>query len=286
MRQKRNGKLAAFFRRLRYKYRFRIFNETTFEEVTSFRLSRMNLFVAGGVFSIFMVLITTVIIAFTPLREYIPGYGNVSEQRKLLELSALADSMETELLYKDFFIQNMQNLVLGKQPVETFQAFKDSAVNYREIPNVRSKEDSLLRAEITEEDFSQAGGKISAKGQKVFFPPVKGMISAGFNPAKNHPALDITGPKNETVKAAADGTVVMASFTAETGHVIIVAHGDEFISVYKHNSTLLKTQGDYVKAGEPLAFMGNSGELSSGPHVHFELWWKGKPVNPADYILF
>ncbi len=246
----------------------------------------MNIFVAGGVFSIFMVLVTTVIIAFTPLREYIPGYGSVAEQRKLLQLSALADSMETELLYKDFFIQNIQNLVMGREPIETFQAFKDSTVNYSKIPNVRSKEDSLLREEVMGEELSGGATRASTRGKVVFFPPVKGMITARFNPAQGHTAIDIAAPKNETVKAAADGTVIVASFTAETGHVLVLAHQEEFISVYKHNSTLLKKQGDYVKAGEPLAFMGSSGELSSGPHLHFELWWKGKPVNPADYIIF
>lgn len=260
-------------------------NESTFEEVTSFRLSRMNLFVAGGVFSIFMVLVTTVIIAFTPLREYIPGYGSVAEQRRLLELSAMTDSMENQLLYKDYFIQNIQNLVLGKEPVETFQAFKDSSVNYREIENIKSPEDSALRAEMSGPEYR--GSKTGIKSRAiVFMPPVKGMISAPFMSGGNHAALDITASKNETVKAVADGTVLLSAYTAETGHVLMLQHASEFISVYKHNASRLKKQGEFVKAGEPIAFIGNSGELTSGPHLHFELWLKGRPVNPTDYITF
>lgn len=273
-------------RRLRYKYRFKILNESTFEEVASFRLSRMNLFVAGGVFGIFLILITTVIIAYTPLREYIPGYGNVAEQRRLLDLSAKADSIENELMYKDFFIQNLQNLVMGKEPVESFKAYKDSTINYRQIANVKSKDDSLLRQEVSHVQ-SSGGATRAVKSQAiVFIPPVKGMISETYNPSINHLAIDITGPKNEAVKAVADGTVILSDWTAETGHVLLISHSPDFISVYKHNASLLKKQGDHVKAGEPIAFMGNSGELTSGPHLHFELWLNGKAVNPNDYITF
>jgi len=272
--------------RLRYKYRFKILNETTFEEVTSFRLSRMNLFVAGGVFAIFMILVTTFIIAFTPLREYVPGYGSVAEQRKLMELSALTDSIENELMYKDFFIQNLQNLVMGKEPVQSFKTFKDSTINYRQIANVKTKDDSLLREEMSAPEYSGTGTRMEKGVSIVFMAPVKGMISEPYNPAINHLAMDITGPKNEVVKAAADGTVILSAWTAETGHVLVISHTPDFISVYKHNASLLKKQGDHVKAGEPIAFMGNSGELTSGPHLHFELWLNGKPVNPNDYITF
>lgn len=273
-------------RRLRYKYRFKILNESTFEEVASFRLSRMNLFVAGGVFGIFMVLITTVIIAYTPLREYVPGYGSVAEQRQLLALSAEADSIENELMYKDFFIQNIQNLVLGKEPMASFEAYKDSTINYREIANVKSKEDSMLRQEMGGMEYSMGKSYNTKSSSVVFIPPVKGMVSEPYNPAINHLAVDITGPKNEAVKAVADGTIIMSEWTAETGHVLIISHSTDFISVYKHNAALLKKQGDHVKAGEPIAFMGNSGELTSGPHLHFELWLNGKAVNPNDYITF
>jgi len=245
----------------------------------------MNLFVAGGVFAMFMILVTTFIIAFTPLREYVPGYGSVAEQRQLLELSALADSMENELMYKDYFIQNVQNLVMGRQPVESFKTFKDSSVNYQNIANVKSSEDSLLRAEMSGPEYSGTSARVKAQAT-VFIPPVKGMVSEAFNPAINHFALDLTAPKNEVVKAVGDGSVILSAWTAETGHVLVIFHAPDFISVYKHNASLLKKQGDHVKAGEPIAFLGNSGEQSSGPHLHFELWLNGKPVNPNDYITF
>lgn len=272
-------------RRLRYKYRFKILNETTFEEVTSFRLSRMNLFVAGGVFALFMILVTTLLIAFTPLREYIPGYGSVAEQRKLLELSAMADSMENELLYKDYFIQNVQGLVMGREPVESFKAFKDSSIDYRAIKNVKSPEDSTLRAEMNGPEYTGRGNVLKSAAI-VFMPPIKGMVSEPYNPAINHLAMDLTAPKNEVVKAAADGSVILSAWTAETGHVLVISHASDFVSVYKHNASLLKKQGDHVQAGEPVAFVGNSGELTTGPHLHFELWLNGKPVNPNDYITF
>lgn len=262
-------------------------NESTFEEVASFRLSRMNLFVAGGLFGLFMIAFTTLLIATTPLREYIPGYGSVAEQRRLIRLSSQLDSIENQLMYKDYFIQNLQNLVTGKQPVSSFKAYKDSTVNYAAISNIKSKEDSLLRSEVIR---SEALGNTKTKDSKtstmVFFAPVKGMVSEAYNPSINHFAIDITAPKNEAVKAVADGSVILAAWTAETGHILLISHAQDIISVYKHNSSLLKKQGDHVRAGEPIAFMGNSGELTSGPHLHFELWLGGKPVNPVDYITF
>jgi len=281
-----------WIKKLRSKYRLIILNEETLEEKISFRLSRLNVFVALSAMAILLVVLTIYIIAFTPLREYIPGYMDVDLAHKIYELQMKTDSIEREFVKKDLYIQNIKNIIEGKDIVEVIDPMQDTLINYEEITLSHSKEDSILRAEFENydqynlriphhEDFNSYSSQL---GSIIFFAPLDGIITNQFNPAENHLGVDIVAQKNEAIKATLDGVVIFSGWTIETGHVITIQHQNNVISVYKHNSVLLKREGDFVKAGDAIAIIGESGELSTGPHLHFELWHNGYPVDPADYI--
>ncbi|MEI6576462.1 MAG: M23 family metallopeptidase [Bacteroidota bacterium] len=281
--------------RLKFKYRLVLLNDETFEERLSFRLSRLNVFISVGSASVLLFFIFTYIIAFTPLREYIPGYASVSAKRDVYQLKRQADSLEEAMKDKDLYILNIKNIIEGKEMIDKIPEKPANNTVYKDIQMKSSKEDSLLRADVEHKDRSSISGSESMdqpSGPKqglssfLFFTPVKGMVTNGFVPASHHYGIDIVAKPNEAVKATLDGTVIFSDWTLETGYTIGIQHQQNLISVYKHNATLLKKPGAIVKAGEPVAIVGNSGELSSGPHLHFELWYNGSPVNPKDYMAF
>ncbi|MFW5792692.1 MAG: M23 family metallopeptidase [Bacteroidota bacterium] len=285
-------KERKFFNKLHDKYRLVLMNDDTFEEKLSFRLTRFNVFLFFGTLVIFLVVATIYIIAFTPLREYVPGYADFNTREVLHELNIKADSLEKDLKRKDLYILNIQNIISGREIIDEFPDTITAGTEkvIEELP--RSKEDSLLRLEIenqpqfsywVEEDVLSPYPDIH---QFFFFPPVKGVITNYFNPAENHFGVDIVADHKEAIKATLDGTVIFSAWTTETGYTIGIQHVNNLISVYKHNSALLKREGSFVKAGEAIAIIGESGYLSSGTHLHFELWFNGNPINPVDYIVF
>ena len=270
-------------------------NDETLEERFTFRLSRLNVFVALGTLTILLIFLTSILIAFTPLKEYIPGYTNVGLQKKLYELQLKTDSIEKDLDKKDKFIENLKDIINGKDLTEDVPLVKDPLASYRNIKIKRSEEDSLLRMQVESqgkyhlykmETMETANQKKLSIGRLLFFVPLKGIITNEFDASKQHYGLDIVAKDNEAIKAVLEGTVIFTNWTLETGYIIAVQHPQNIISIYKHNSAILKKVGDVVKAGEPVAIIGNTGELASGPHLHFELWNDGRPVNPKDYITF
>ena len=281
--------------RLRDKYRLVILNEETFEERFSLRLSRLNVFVVLGLLSIIIVFITTYIIAFTPLREYIPGYADVHVQRNIYELQLKADSIEKAFASKDKYIKNLK-IILGENTVpEQPQQVKDTAKkkNYRAITDKHSTADSIMRSDYENQNKynlfvdENADKKPNAGVTNLyFFSPIKGILTSKFDPAQEHYGIDIVAKRNEAIKTVQDGTVIFTGWTVETGYVIAIQHPGNIVSVYKHNSVLLKKEGNFVRAGETIAIIGESGELSTGPHLHIELWINGNPVNPTDYMSF
>jgi len=287
-------KKRNFIQRLKSKYRLVIMNDETLEERLSFRLSRMNVFVVAGALIILLIIITTYIIAFTPLREYIPGYGSSESNRNIRELMLKADSLEEDLKNKDLYLYNIKNIIEGKEIAGTLPEKPDStATGYDKIAFTKSKEDSMLRAEMEKQDQyniavieNSSTSSVSSISNFFFFAPLKGMITNNYDPAEEHYGIDIVAAKNEAIKATLDGTVIFAGWTLKTGYTIALQHQENLISVYKHNSALLKKEGDYVKAGEAIAIIGETGELSTGPHLHFELWYDGVSVNPDDYMVF
>ncbi|MFA4852307.1 MAG: M23 family metallopeptidase [Bacteroidales bacterium] len=287
-------KKRSFFQKLKSKYRLVIMNDETFEERVSFRLSRMNVFVVAGALIILLIIITTYIIAFTPLREYIPGYGSSESNRNIRELMLKADSLEEDLKNKDLYLFNIKNIIEGKEIAGNLPEKPDSTVTgYDKITFAKSKEDSILRVEMEKQDQyniavteNPTTSSVSSISNFFFFTPLKGMITNNYDPAEEHYGIDIVAAKNEAIKATLDGTVIFAGWTLKTGYTIALQHQENLISVYKHNSALLKKEGDYVKAGEAIAIIGETGELSTGPHLHFELWYDGVSVNPDDYMVF
>ncbi|MBC8488991.1 MAG: M23 family metallopeptidase [Bacteroidetes bacterium] len=292
--ESKKEKRKHWINKLRNKYRLVIKDEGTFEEKISFRLSRLNVFVAIGTVAIILIVATTFLIAFTPLREYIPGYTDVALQKRVNDLLRLTDSLETEFKQNSLYIKNIKNIIEGKEIIEDTAKQTVQNINYDNIEYTRSVEDSILRAEYENgtsynlyyNDNEELSAPTSTLSSSVFFTPLKGIITTEFDLSARHYGIDIVARQNEAVKATLDGTVIFSDWTVETGYVISIQHKNNFISVYKHNSVLLKQEGNIVKAGEPIAIVGESGELTTGPHLHFELWYNGTPVNPKDYIAF
>ncbi|MCD4724480.1 MAG: M23 family metallopeptidase [Bacteroidales bacterium] len=291
-RRKRNDR--KWYYKLRDKYRLVIMNNETYEERLSFRLSRLNVFLLTVSISIILITLTIFIIAFTPIREYIPGYMDVNIPGQLYRLEQRADSLENALRTKDVYLQNIRNIIEGKEIFDSISPNMESGINYDSITIESSPEDSILRAEYDQQTkynlfFFETEGLYDSElkiSDIVFFPPVEGIIINKFNLAEKHYGVDIATGNEAIIKSVLDGTVIFADWTTETGNTIAIQHSGNIISIYKHNSTLLQNIGSQVKAGDPIAVVGNSGELSSGPHLHFELWRKGTPVDPEEYMTF
>jgi len=279
--------------RLKSKYRLVIMNDDTFEEKWSFRLSPMNVFVFTGTILLSLITFVIYITAFTPLREYIPGYADVGMQKDLWHLSIQVDTLEKKLSDRDKYIENIKNVIYGKVGEGEIAQNIQQTGKYDTISSLKkSKEDSIIRSQIENGDQYDLAYNESDKPTEstvssfFFFTPLHGTVVNSFDQFEKHYGIDIVAPKNEAIKSTLDGTIIMNAWTAETGYVIGVQHANNMISIYKHNSVLLKKTGAYVKAGEAIAIIGNSGELTSGPHLHFELWYNGIPINPLEYMSF
>lgn len=289
MEEEKNKK--KIFKQLKNKYRLVILNDASFEEKFSYRLSPLNLVTLIISFVFLITLLVATLIIFTPLREYIPGYTDVSLREDLTALVLKSDSLERELELNNGYMNKISAILKGEEigTEDTAQ----SASSTSNIPNtnlVPSTEDSALRAYVErEESFSLDRSDVSEQRLNTeinFFPPLKGAITEEFDPKSEHFGVDVVAPKNEAIKAALSGTVIFAEWTVETGYVIQVQHEKNITTIYKHNSVLLKKTGDKVKAGEAIAVIGNTGKLTSGPHLHFELWQDGVAVNPTKFINF
>lgn len=284
---KKEKRAKRFRKKLLHKYRLVILNEETFEERFSFKLNRLNVFVSSMLFALFLISATTLIIAFTPLREYIPGYSSTKLKRRATELAYTSDSLRRIIEVNDQYLASIKKVLTGD--VKTVNFNKDSIIEVAKTdPSVlarTSKRDSLLRQKVDKEDkYNPLVGTVNQ--QYALFSPVKGTISEPYDSQSKHYAVDIVTAKDAPVKAIADGTVIFAEWTAQTGNVIILKHNNNLISVYKHNALLTKGQGQLVKGGEVIATVGSTGELTTGPHLHFELWRDGFPVNPISFIDF
>ena len=289
MAKKKVKKRKEIKRKLLHKYRLVILNESTFEEKISFKLSRLNVFVTGSLFIIVLIGFTTLLIAFTPLREYIPGYSSTRLKRQATELTYKTDSLVTVLDYTNKYLDNVRMVLKGdieNNSMNRDSLFEQFKIDPSTVDLTPIREDSLLRAQVDLEDKYNLFERNSESGSIVLFSPLSGDISEGFDAEKKHYAVDIVAPRDMPVKSVARGTVVFSEWTSETGYVIIVKHEADLLSVYKHNGSLSKSQGDIVRAGEVIASVGNTGEFTTGPHLHFELWSNGSPVNPEDYIDF
>jgi len=279
--------------KLRYKYRLAIFNEQTYEEVFGMRLSRLNVFTLGGALLIILIVSVIFLIAFTDLREYIPGYPDGQQRRLIKQNYMRVDSLIAEIDRRDHFFRDIRAVMAGEIPGETDKESKDSVhrIKSSDISFEKSEEDSLFRQQVErEEKFNLAvfdGNSRKFELEHTFlFSPIKGIVVNKFGDSRGHYGVDVVAKPGARVSAVLDGTVIFAGWTVETGYVIQVQHSNNLISLYKHNERLLKSMGDFVQAGEAIAHVGNSGELTTGPHLHFELWYNGVPLNAELYISF
>ena len=285
---KKDKKKGKFKQKLTDKYRLVVLNEDTFEERFSLKLSRLNVFVLGGVFSIILIVITAVIIAFTTIKEYIPGYASSKLKADAIKLTFDADSLKQKLAILENYTKALKPILTGEISSEEIDSLQVKArqITIDENELDASKEDSLFREKIDRETRFAILNTAKSNVKIVFFAPLKGTISQDFEATSKHFAIDIVAKTGTPVKAVADGTVIFSGWSAETGYVLLLKHDNDYISVYKHNGNLLKQQGDFVKSGEVIASVGSTGELSTGPHLHFELWKGGYAMNPTNFIDF
>ena len=275
--------------KLLHKYRLVILNEDTFEERLSFKLTRLNVFILSSISSILLIVATILLIAFTPLREYIPGYSSTALKKQALELNFKTDSLQRIIMLNKHYFSSIKKVLEGN--VSTVDFNRDSIIDaakldISEIDLSPTREDSLLREKVNKEDKYNLFESATSQVNFVLFPPVSGNISENYNAKEKHYGIDVVVAKDTPIKAASDGTVIFSEWTAETGYVIIIEHSYGLISIYKHNASLIKSQGDLVKSGEVIATAGNTGKLTTGPHLHFELWSDGYPINPTNFIDF
>lgn len=286
---KNNKKKGKLKQKLTNKYRLVVLNENTFEERFSLKLSRLNIYIFGGLFSITLILATILLIAYSPLKEYIPGYSSTKLQKDAKKLTIDSDSLKNRLAILENYTNAIKSVLTGELTSDqVIDSLQDSAkrIQIEESSLYATKQDSIFREKIESRDRFPLSDESQDKLKIVFFAPISGNVSQLFNSENKHFAIDVVAKLGTPVKAAADGTVIFSEWTTETGYVIILKHANNFISVYKHNGTLLKQQGDLVQSGEAIASIGSSGELTTGPHLHFELWSDGYAVNPANYIDF
>jgi len=289
MENEENNNKDTFFERLKRKYRLIIYSESDYETVYQVKYSRF-LFVTFWLSSIIIfIAIIFCIVAFTPVKELIPGYPTTSLKRNLIYNARLVDSLEYELQLRDQYFANIHSLVTGKEP-KNFESQNDSlkqSDEYNILNFIADTQTYKTNADNEFSSFISNDKKIYANISSLhFFAPVKGMITNKFNASASHFGTDIVASSDEVVKAILPGTVTLAAWTLETGHVIQLQHDYNLVSVYKHNAELLKKVGVHVDAGEPIAIIGNSGELTTGPHLHFELWHNMIPIDPEDFINF
>lgn len=277
------------FQMLKDHYRLIIYNDSTIQTVWSIKLTPIKVATIGGLGAILLILLTTIIIAYTPLRENIPGYPSAKVRQQIILNYMLVDSLENEIKTRDTYFEKISTLFHGDVPLDETQVvdtgMKKHAVKFKNL-NADSIFETNLRDEKQNLSISKNSKRLPTIASIHFFTPLRGLITNKFNPKTEHLAVDIVGNQNARISSVLDGTVIFAGWTMDTGYSIYVQHENNIISAYKHNGELLKVEGDKVKAGDVIAIMGNSGELTTGPHLHFELWHNGIALDPETYIDF
>ena len=283
-----NNPRAKVFQFLLQRYRIVIIADNSLEERMSIRFSILKFFtIVSGILAI-VVFITLFIVTNSSFSQYIPGRSKDDVLQSLIDLNMQADSLQALLNKRDAYLNNIESVLSGNDSflISNSNLSADAAISLEKISFEASREDSILRFVVENEERGSLNYVKKDDDNFVFFPPVIGYISDTFNFQKKHFAVDLVAKKNSKVSSVLAGTVIVSDWSSEVGYFIGIQHKDNYISFYKHNSSLLKRVGDYVSAGEHIAVIGNSGEFSTGPHLHFELWHNGSPVNPLDYIKF
>ncbi|WP_080903785.1 M23 family metallopeptidase [Parabacteroides sp. Marseille-P3160] len=289
MATKQQKKKKSFWHRIRFKYKLSFINESTLEEVWSFRLSQLSAFAVIVLFAFLLVGVTSFIIIKTPIRNYLPGYLDVEVRREIINNALRADSLERLIEIQNLYLENVGNILSGNISLDSIRTIDSTArteADY-DIPRSRKEAEYIKTFEEDEKyNLTVLNPDPFPTDGLFFYKPVDGIISSSYNAEIRHYGVDLVASLRASVLATLDGTVVFIGFDPNMGNVIQVQHKNGFISIYKHNELILKKVGDHVAAGEAIAIVGNTGKLSTGPHLHFELWYKGAPVNPEDFIVF
>ena len=279
----------TFLKRIFNDYKVVVSSEDTFEEKLSFRANKINAFIIVLLYSIILIAFTISIVFFTQLREMVPGYSSSDLLNRAIYLTKKTDSLEQQIALNNKFYKSIEDVLSGN--VDEFILRDELSIDSNLInsdiftisPNLQ---DSILRQYVENEDkFNLTNNELIIEN-KMFFSPNKGEITQNFNYNENHFAIDIAADIGTPVKSVLDGKIIFSEWSLETGYVVVIDHGENIISVYKHNSKTLKEQNDFVQAGEVIAYSGNQGNLSSGPHLHFELWKNGTPIDPEPLLNF
>tara|TARA_B100000700_G_scaffold329424_1_gene451067 strand:+ start:1105 stop:1950 length:846 start_codon:yes stop_codon:yes gene_type:complete len=273
-----------FLRKLNNKYRLAVSNDGTFEERFVLKITPLLVFSVGLIISFLVFLFSFLLFSYTPLKEYVPGITNQESRNNLIVISSRLDSLATVLDSKDLYLKNLRTILNGGVVVlENRHKASDSIKKNISLEN--TPVDSLFRLDV---EKKTTGDYVSNSSVFVdhFTPPLVGVFTEKYDKKKNHFGVDLVGKKGAFVFSVADGVVVLNNWTKETGFIVAIQHADGFLSFYKHNSSVLKSVGSFVRGGEEIAIIGSSGELSSGPHLHFELWKNGESLNPQNYIIF
>lgn len=287
----RGKEKTPLLRKLRSTYRLLLIDDKTFAEKFSVKLNRLNvLILAVAAFTLHGLFVTAVIV-FTPLKQYIPGYSDQATKENAFYSTQKADSLEAQLAMRDLYLESLRHVLSGELPADSANLYTPTTEKPDAASLAPGRVDSLLRARMEREDaYSLVDTRTPSDQRELsgvfFFTPLRGIVTTTFDRGQGHFGIDIVAAADAAVKSCLDGTVTLASWTTDAGHVVHVQHRNNLVSIYKHNSVLLRKVGDRVKAGEVVAIVGNSGELTTGPHLHFELWLNGEPVDPQAYMVF
>ncbi len=283
-------KKKSIWKKLRQRYQFNVLNEENYEVKSVLSLSMLNIVIWSGMLLLIVGLLSFFLISFTPLKQYIPGYGKINARQMAVKHQMLVDSLELRAEQNNMKLQIIEKVLQGNFDT-TIQAEDLFTNNYDSLEIYSSsREDSMLRLDVEKRErfsiFSEEEEIVKSIRDLLIFPPLKGVVSDSFGQDEHHYGIDIISNNSKDVKSILDGTVFLAEFSIETGYIIGIHHADDLISIYKHNAKLNKKVGNFITQGEVIATAGNTGELSTGPHLHFEMWYKGEPVNPMRYINF
>lgn len=288
------GKTNSLIQRLKQVYRLIVLKDTTYSEVGSLKITPLLTIVYLISVVLIILLFFTLFLVYTPLKQYVPGYGKLSSNKPYIKLKERVNTLETELADYKLYVNNFRDMMLDSvqyaSEIATAPEMEDKNIDIVE----RIPADDSLRAQVninkelleiaTAKSRTNKSGNLNLK-KLYLYTPVNGLISGHFNITEGHYGIDIIAPEGSSIKSVADGVVILASNSLETGYTIGIQHYNDLVTYYKHNSSLLKKVGDHVQAGEAIAIIGNTGELTSGPHLHFEMWYKGFPLNPEKYLI-
>ena len=281
-------KRKRFWHNIKFKYKLTIVNESTLEEVVGLHVSKLNGLSVLLAVCVVLFVIVALIVSFTPLRNYLPGYMNSEVRKQIVDNALLADSLHRLLDRQNLYIMNIQDIIRGEVKPDSVRSIDSLTVQRSEALMERTQNEERFRKEFEEQEKYNLAAVKGRTGvtDAIFYRPVRGMLTHDFNPDDRHFGVDIAAGADESILATLDGTVIFSGYTADAGHVIALQHGGNLVSVYKHCGSLLKSLGDKVAAGEVIALVGRPDGTTGGPHLHFELWHRGQVLNPAQFIVF